>query len=175
LLQTWSDYGGAQRPPTTSPLYNLTSCAVSVYLLFCYQYDRTIWIGRPSFRYPGGKHRVCTRHQCSPRALTNESSIVFIHGLGGDRVKTWTWEGHDRVLFWPKDLLPQACPTARILSFGYNADFAHFYPFYGPKFISGQLTIDDHSTALSQSLIGLRETTNTVGNRRPYLRAQEAI
>lgn len=93
--------------------------------------------------------------------------IVFIHGLGGDRVRTWTWEGSDRVLFWPKDLLPQACPAARILSFGYNADFTHFYPFYGPKFISEQLTIDDHSTALFQSLIGLREKTNT--SERPVI------
>ena len=96
-----------------------------------------------------------------------QGSIVFIHGLGGDRVRTWTWEGSDRVLFWPKDLLPQACPAARILSFGYNADFAHFYPFYGPKFISEQSTIDDHSTALFQSLIGLREKTNTVGTHIP--------
>ncbi|KAF1963909.1 hypothetical protein BU23DRAFT_494935, partial [Bimuria novae-zelandiae CBS 107.79] len=59
--------------------------------------------------------------------------IVFIHGLGGDRNRTWTWEGDDRRHFWPKELLPQACPTARILSFGYNAEFAHFFPFYGPK------------------------------------------
>ena len=39
-------------------------------------------------------------HSDPNRSLTNKSSIVFIHGLGGDRVKTWTWEGHDRVLFF---------------------------------------------------------------------------
>ncbi|KAF9893431.1 hypothetical protein FE257_010743 [Aspergillus nanangensis] len=87
--------------------------------------------------------------------------IVFVHGLGGDRIRTWTWENNDRVVFWPKDLLPEACPTARILSFGYNASFAHFYPFYGPKFMPEQLTIEDHSTALLQSLIGLRAMTET--------------
>ncbi|KAH8704539.1 Alpha/Beta hydrolase protein [Phaeosphaeriaceae sp. PMI808] len=81
--------------------------------------------------------------------------IVFIHGLGGDRARTWTWEGDGRKHFWPKDLLPQACPTARILSFSYNAEFAHFFPFYGPKFMLEQLTINDYSTALFQSLIGL--------------------
>ncbi|KAF2726427.1 putative ribonuclease p/mrp subunit [Polyplosphaeria fusca] len=94
----------------------------------------------------------------SPEAKVD---IVFLHGLGGDRTRTWTWEGDGRKLFWPKDLLPQACPTARILSFGYNTDFAHFFPFYGPKFIAEQLTIDDHSTALFQSLIGFREETKT--------------
>lgn len=93
--------------------------------------------------------------------------IIFVHGLGGDRIKTWTWQGSGREVFWPKDLLPQACPTARILSFGYNADFAHFYPFYGPKHIAEQLTIDDHSTALFQSIIGLREETQT--SDRPIL------
>lgn len=79
---------------------------------------------------------------------------------------TWTWEGDGRKHFWPKDLLPQACPTTRILSFGYNAGFAHFFPFYGPKFMPEQLTIDDHSTALFQSLIGLREKTKTVRNKQ---------
>ncbi|KAH7122359.1 putative ribonuclease p/mrp subunit [Dendryphion nanum] len=87
--------------------------------------------------------------------------IVFIHGLGGDKFRTWAWEGDGRRLLWPKDLLPQACPMARILSFGYNAEFTHFFPFYGPRFLPEQLTIDDHSTALFQSLIGLRERTKT--------------
>lgn len=90
-----------------------------------------------------------------------KTDIVFVHGLGGDRIRTWTWEGDGRKHLWPKDLLPQACPTARILSFGYNAAFAHFFPFYGPKFVPEALTIDDHSTALLQSLIGLREKTKT--------------
>ncbi|KAH9203787.1 Alpha/Beta hydrolase protein [Leptodontidium sp. 2 PMI_412] len=87
--------------------------------------------------------------------------IVFVHGLGGDRAKTWTWQGGGREVFWPKDLLHQACPTARILSFGYNAEFAHFYTFHGPKRVAEQLTIDDHSTALFQRIVGLREKTHT--------------
>ena len=86
-------------------------------------------------------------------------SIVFVHGLGGDRVQTWTVGEEREGVFWPRDLLPKDFPTARILSFGYNADFAHFCPFYGPKFIAEDLTIDDHSTALCQSLIGLRNQT----------------
>lgn len=77
-------------------------------------------------------------------------------------MKTWTWEGSDRSLFWPQDLLPQACPTARILSFGYNANFAQFYPFDGSKIISEHLTLGDYATAMFQSLIGLREKTKTI-------------
>lgn len=90
--------------------------------------------------------------------------IVFVHGLGGDRTSTWTsapTRDIPKEVFWPKDLLPQVCTTARILSFGYDASFAHFYPFYGPKNVPVGTTLDDHSTALFQSLIGLRNETET--------------
>jgi hypothetical protein len=59
--------------------------------------------------------------------------------------------------FWPQTLLPKDCPTARILSFGYNADFAYFY-LDDPKEISPELTINNYSTALFQALIALRGT-----------------
>ncbi|RYO56649.1 hypothetical protein AA0116_g8440 [Alternaria tenuissima] len=88
--------------------------------------------------------------------------IVFVHGLGGNRINTWTYApGTPEKVFWPKDHLPQICPEARILSFGYNSAFAHFYPFYGPKNIPVGTTIDNHSTALFQSLIGLRDRTES--------------
>ncbi|CAG8956091.1 hypothetical protein HYFRA_00011875 [Hymenoscyphus fraxineus] len=92
--------------------------------------------------------------------------IVFVHGLGGDRIGTWTGVGKDAdgkefKELWPKTLLPEACPTARILSFGYNAYFAHFYHLFGPEEIAEELTIDDHSKALFTSLIGLRDNTKT--------------
>ena len=88
-------------------------------------------------------------------------------------MKSWTWEGSNRSLFWPQDLLPQACLTARILSFGYNANFTQFYPFGGSKIISEHLTLDDHATALFQSLIGLREKTKTVEISAPLVFTQE--
>ena len=44
-------------------------------------------------------------------------SIVFVHGLQGDSTGTWATSK----VFWPKDLLPQDIPDARILTFGYDA------------------------------------------------------
>ncbi|KAK4096948.1 hypothetical protein N658DRAFT_316734 [Parathielavia hyrcaniae] len=48
--------------------------------------------------------------------------ILFIHGLGGTSLRTWC---HERQLenLWPQLWLPDELPTARILTFGYNARF----------------------------------------------------
>lgn len=50
--------------------------------------------------------------------------IVFVHGLGGTSRRTWS-KNEDPELFWPLKFLPlepDIC-RARILTFGYNADF----------------------------------------------------
>lgn len=91
-------------------------------------------------------------------------SIVFVHGLGGNRIDTWTSEPTKQVplkTFWPKDLLPKQCPTARILSFGYDSHFVSFFR----KQLAQEVTIDNYSTALCQHLASLRETTNTPADR----------
>ncbi|CAD6570233.1 MAG: hypothetical protein ASARMPREDX12_005007 [Alectoria sarmentosa] len=51
--------------------------------------------------------------------------IIFVHGLGGTSRATWA-KGRDPQYFWPKQWLPfePGIRTARILSFGYNANFA---------------------------------------------------
>ncbi|PWY79408.1 hypothetical protein BO94DRAFT_603056 [Aspergillus sclerotioniger CBS 115572] len=50
--------------------------------------------------------------------------IIFVHGLGGDRVLTWC-NNHDEGQFWPGLWLPQepGISKSRILSFGYDAGF----------------------------------------------------
>ncbi|KAI0468421.1 hypothetical protein F4859DRAFT_516971 [Xylaria cf. heliscus] len=96
--------------------------------------------------------------------------IIFVHGLNGSKITTWTSDPNDEnptAVFWPKDLLPSRCPNARILSFGYNASIAHFYPLFGPKHVPPTTTIDNHSTALIDALVGLRNRTNTTG--RPLI------
>jgi len=48
----------------------------------------------------------------------DDSSIIAIHGLDGDREKSWT-SGN---VLWLRDLLPSEIPNARILTYGYNAN-----------------------------------------------------
>src|ERR1700743_344192 len=49
---------------------------------------------------------------------------MFVHGLTGNRETTWT---HSNGTFWPRDLLPQALPTARIMTFGYDANVVRLW------------------------------------------------
>ena len=78
--------------------------------------------------------------------LTN-LSVVFVHGLMGHRINTWTYHskkveskqsglfklilsklaGENTLqkpqnVFWPADLLPGVLPEARIISYGYDAN-----------------------------------------------------
>jgi hypothetical protein len=50
--------------------------------------------------------------------------IVFVHGLGGSSHRTWSYN-RDPNFFWPLKFLPSNPPVdeARILTFGYNANF----------------------------------------------------
>ena len=48
-------------------------------------------------------------------------SIVAVHGLNGHPFGTWTADS-DVCWLQQKDLLPKTLPTARVLSWGYNAD-----------------------------------------------------
>lgn len=53
-------------------------------------------------------------------------SLVLVHGVDGDPVKTWTWQDKNSPpVFWPADLLPIIRPTTRVLSFGFNAAMYH--------------------------------------------------
>nr|KMM67566.1 hypothetical protein CPAG_03899 [Coccidioides posadasii RMSCC 3488] len=52
------------------------------------------------------------------------ADIIFVHGLGGSSLQTWSKDG-DPKLRWPQQWLPLEPETckARILTFGYNAPF----------------------------------------------------
>ncbi|TRX94521.1 hypothetical protein FHL15_004676 [Xylaria flabelliformis] len=75
--------------------------------------------------------------------------IVFIHGLTGDRERTWTAKNASEP--WPKTLLASKLPTARILTFGYDAYVADW------KTVVSQNRIGNHSSNLLNSLAHYRE------------------
>ena len=77
--------------------------------------------------------------------------IIFVHGLGGTSRTTWCYN-RDPEFFWPQKWLPSEpdIQTARILSFGYNAQFAA----PGPAPITG---ISDFAKDL---LFGMKFTRN---------------
>jgi hypothetical protein len=50
------------------------------------------------------------------------SSIVAVHGLGGDAYDTWTEKQSGKM--WLMDFLPSQIPSARIMTYGYNSEVA---------------------------------------------------
>ena len=59
-----------------------------------------------------GSIPICTENEY-------KLDIVFIHGLNGHRKRTWT---HENGTFWPRDLLPEVFPSARIYTYGYPSE-----------------------------------------------------
>ncbi|KAL9628899.1 MAG: hypothetical protein Q9164_007109, partial [Protoblastenia rupestris] len=67
-------------------------------------------------------------------------SIIFVHGLTGSQLSTWTTSGATAA--WPRLLLPDDIPDARISAFGYDADVLNLL---GP---AGQNRIRHHARNL---------------------------
>jgi hypothetical protein len=82
-------------------------------------------------------------------------SIVFVHGLTGNREETWTEKSAAQP--WPGLLLPKDIPEARISTFGYDADVAKFLG------TASQNRIRDHGRNLLADIADLRENSDTVG------------
>ncbi|KAJ9131272.1 Kinesin light chain [Coniochaeta hoffmannii] len=87
------------------------------------------------------------------------ADVVFVHGLTGDREKTWTARGTSEP--WPKALLPSELPTARVLTFGYDAYVADW------RGVVSQNRIGNHAWNLLWSLASYRERDDT--NERPII------
>ncbi|KAF2276525.1 uncharacterized protein EI97DRAFT_43060 [Westerdykella ornata] len=60
------------------------------------------------------------------------ADVVFVHGLRGDRIRTW----EKGTVVWPRDLLKDAIPNARIMTWGYDADTMHFMSAVGQSSIA---------------------------------------
>lgn len=83
-------------------------------------------------------------------------SIVFVHGLTGNRQNTWTDEPSKT--FWPQALLAKDLSNARIMTYGYDADVMNaLQP-------AGQNSLRDHGNSLANDLSITRMQTNSVGH-----------
>ena len=84
-------------------------------------------------------------------------SIIFVHGLTGDREETW--RAKDAVAPWPQTLLPAKTTNARILTFGYDAYVADW------QGVVAQNSIGNHSMNLLTAVATYREDDDTVSFR----------
>lgn len=76
-------------------------------------------------------------------------SIVLIHGLTGNREKTWK---HANGTYWPQDLLPKDLKHARISVFGYDADVVRIY-----GGVAGSNKLMDHGKSLTNAILNQRQ------------------
>ncbi|KAE8450572.1 hypothetical protein EG329_006303 [Mollisiaceae sp. DMI_Dod_QoI] len=82
--------------------------------------------------------------------------IFFIHGLTGDREKTWTRTKGKLECFWPRDLLPEDISNARIAVWGYDASVIKKTPFT----VVSTNTLDHHAQTLCNDIASLRGEKN---------------
>jgi protein SERAC1 len=83
-----------------------------------------------------------------------------VHGLTGDRERTWRVEGADGP--WPAELLPPEFPNARLLTFGYDAYVAN---------LRGMVSVNkiaNHAMNLLTSVAAFRDRDDTVLFTRRY-------
>ena len=86
--------------------------------------------------------------------------IVFVHGLNGNPYKTWMEP--EKGVYWPVHLLPKDVPNARIMTFGYDADWKNskgLESFFQPV---GTCSLTDHAVALVSDLTGKRVEASAV-------------
>ncbi|KAG9695061.1 hypothetical protein KCU95_g5224, partial [Aureobasidium melanogenum] len=77
--------------------------------------------------------------------------IVFVHGLRGHRINTWSSDN----ICWPKDILPEDIKDSRILTFGYDAQVAGFLS------TTSQASIFAHAEKLLDNLKNARRGAET--------------
>lgn len=85
------------------------------------------------------------------------TSIIFIHGLNGDREKTWTAKGATKP--WPQILLPTKLPKARILTYGYDASVVGWKDWKG---VVSENRIGDHAMNLLATISNYRDEDGLV-------------
>ena len=93
------------------------------------------------------------REVCMAAELTRHCfvpSIIAIHGLDGHRENSWTAENG---VLWLRDLLKDQAPTARVLTYGYDANTR------GRQQLTSQ-TLYDHAGTFTAKLALFRKQTS---------------
>lgn len=95
--------------------------------------------------------------------ITAISSIVAVNGLDGDRTKSWTDEKTGICWLKHPDILPFAIPSARILTFGYDANTE----------CTSSATLTEHADSLLEGLLRKRRGAEVGLLERPTYRQLE--
>lgn len=74
------------------------------------------------------------------------TDLVFVHGLRGSRLKTWS----SGEVFWPRDLLRDDAKNVRVVTWGYDASVANGFTYASKESIFG------HADTLLSDLARLR-------------------
>ncbi|OBS25749.1 hypothetical protein FPOA_06284 [Fusarium poae] len=90
---------------------------------------------------------------------SDDVDVVFVHGLKGDCLKTWTGKNSNEP--WPKVLLPVELGTARILTYSYDAIVV------SKDNVPSLNRISNHASNLVAALASLRQGDGT--NKRPII------
>ena len=85
------------------------------------------------------------------------ADIVFVHGLRGDAIDTWS----KGAVCWPRDLLKEDLPDARVISWGYDSNITTL------KGFSSQNSIFGHAENLLSDLARKRRSTDE--EKRPLI------
>ncbi|KAL3460036.1 hypothetical protein BJX64DRAFT_290684 [Aspergillus heterothallicus] len=93
--------------------------------------------------------------------------IILVHGLEGDSQSTWTYEATG--LFWPRSLLPEDFPTARILVFSYPASFSYFFPESARAKKRHKSTPGAYTEDLIDALSQLRKSSHTENRQMIFI------
>ncbi|OTA67283.1 hypothetical protein K449DRAFT_319566, partial [Hypoxylon sp. EC38] len=59
--------------------------------------------------------------------------LVFVHGLRGSRVKTWSAGD----VFWPRDFIRDDLEKARAITWGYDANIANAFSYASKESLFG--------------------------------------
>ena len=81
-------------------------------------------------------------------------SLVAVHGLNGDSIKTWTSESHNICWLSHPDFLPKYVKRARVLVWGYNANIAS---------LAGKTASADRILQHAQTLVAQLQADREVG------------